>query len=53
MRAAGLAFAVADAHSVAIQAADMATPSPGGRGAVRDICDLLIAARERAGAVRR
>ena len=49
MRAAGLAFAVADAHPAALQAADMATPNAGGRGAVRDICDLLIAARERAG----
>jgi len=50
MRVAGLAFAVADAHPAAIQAAHMATPSSGGRGAVRDICDLLIAARQRAGA---
>ena len=49
MRAAGLAFAVADAHPAAIQAAHMATPNRGGRGAVRDICDLLIAARTRAG----
>jgi 3-deoxy-D-manno-octulosonate 8-phosphate phosphatase (KDO 8-P phosphatase) len=48
MRAAGLAFAVADAHPVAIQSADMVTPQAGGRGAVRSICDLLIAARERA-----
>jgi 3-deoxy-D-manno-octulosonate 8-phosphate phosphatase KdsC-like HAD superfamily phosphatase len=48
MRAAGLAFAVADAHPVAIQSADMVTPQGGGRGAVRSVCDLLIAARERA-----
>lgn len=47
MRAAGLAFAVADAHPEALKAADMATPNSGGRGAVRDICDLLIAARQR------
>jgi 3-deoxy-D-manno-octulosonate 8-phosphate phosphatase (KDO 8-P phosphatase) len=46
MRAAGLAFAVADAHPSAIEAADMVTPHAGGRGAVRSICDLLIAARE-------
>jgi len=50
MRAAGLSFAVANAHPTAIQAAHMATPNAGGRGAVRDICDLLIAARERAAA---
>jgi 3-deoxy-D-manno-octulosonate 8-phosphate phosphatase (KDO 8-P phosphatase) len=47
MRAAGLAFAVADAHPAAIQAADMVTPQTGGRGAVRAICDLLVAARDR------
>jgi 3-deoxy-D-manno-octulosonate 8-phosphate phosphatase (KDO 8-P phosphatase) len=46
MRAAGLAFAVADAHPVAIQAADRVTPQSGGRGAVRSVCDLLISARE-------
>lgn len=48
MRAAGLAFAVADAHQSAIEVADMVTPHNGGRGAVRSICDLLIAARTRA-----
>jgi len=48
MRAAGLAFAVADAHPVAIQAADRVTPQAGGRGAVRSGCDLLISARENA-----
>ncbi|MEP7243193.1 MAG: 3-deoxy-manno-octulosonate-8-phosphatase KdsC [Gammaproteobacteria bacterium] len=45
MEAVGLSFAVADAHPEALKAADMATPNAGGRGAVRDICDLLIAAR--------
>jgi 3-deoxy-D-manno-octulosonate 8-phosphate phosphatase (KDO 8-P phosphatase) len=49
MRAAGLAFAVADAHPAAIQAADRVTPQAGGRGAVRSVCDLLITARERVG----
>ena len=48
MRAAGLAFAVADAHPAAIHAADMVTPLGGGRGAVRSICDLLVAARQNA-----
>jgi 3-deoxy-D-manno-octulosonate 8-phosphate phosphatase (KDO 8-P phosphatase) len=47
MRAAGLAFAVADAHPAAVAAADMVTPKSGGRGAVRSICDLLVAARAR------
>ena len=45
MQAVGLAFAVSDAHPSAIAAADMVTPHAGGRGAVRSICDLLIAAR--------
>jgi 3-deoxy-D-manno-octulosonate 8-phosphate phosphatase (KDO 8-P phosphatase) len=45
MQAVGLSFAVSDAHPETLRAADMATPNPGGRGAVRDICDLLIAAR--------
>lgn len=48
MRAVGLAFAVADAHPAAVHAADMVTPYSGGRGAVRSVCDLIIAARKRA-----
>jgi 3-deoxy-D-manno-octulosonate 8-phosphate phosphatase (KDO 8-P phosphatase) len=52
MRAVGLAFAVADAHPTAIQAADMVTPQAGGRGAVRSVCDLLVAARSRSAARR-
>ena len=42
---AALAVAVADAHPTAHAAAHWITPSPGGRGAVRDVCDLLLAAR--------
>jgi 3-deoxy-D-manno-octulosonate 8-phosphate phosphatase (KDO 8-P phosphatase) len=48
MRAVGLAFAVFDAHPAALKAADMVTPNLGGRGAVRNVCDLLVAARQRA-----
>ena len=44
LRAAGLAVAVADAHPAAQAAAHWITPSPGGRGAVRDVCDLLLSA---------
>jgi 3-deoxy-D-manno-octulosonate 8-phosphate phosphatase (KDO 8-P phosphatase) len=44
LRAAGLAVAVADAHPAAKAAAHWITPSPGGRGAVRDVCDLLLSA---------
>lgn len=45
MRLAGLAFAVADAHAEARQAAHFVTTQPGGRGAVREVCDHLLAAR--------
>jgi 3-deoxy-D-manno-octulosonate 8-phosphate phosphatase (KDO 8-P phosphatase) len=40
-----LAVAVADAHPTAHAVAHWITPSPGGHGAVRDVCDLLLAAR--------
>jgi len=43
--AAGLGIAVADAHADATAAADLTTTRPGGRGAVREVCDWLIAAR--------
>ena len=45
MRAAGLAFAVADAHEEARRAAHVVTALPGGHGAVREVCDRLLAAR--------
>lgn len=45
MRAAGLAFAVADAHAQAKRAAHVVTSLKGGRGAVREVCDRLLAAR--------
>ncbi len=42
---AGIAVAVADAHPAATGRADWVTQARGGRGAVREICDLLLAAR--------
>ena len=48
MREAGLAFAVADAHPQARSAAHVVTTLPGGRGAVREVCDYLLAARRTA-----
>ena len=45
MRAVGLSFAVFDAHPAALKIADMVTPNVGGRGAVRNVCDLLAGAR--------
>jgi len=47
MRAAALSFAVADAHRVARRAADVVTRLPGGRGAVREVCDHLLALHAR------
>jgi len=44
---AGLGITVADAHPDALRAADWVTAASGGRGAVREICDLLLSARQR------
>jgi YrbI family 3-deoxy-D-manno-octulosonate 8-phosphate phosphatase len=39
------AFVVADAHPSALAAADRLLSRPGGHGAVRELCDMLIAQR--------
>jgi 3-deoxy-D-manno-octulosonate 8-phosphate phosphatase (KDO 8-P phosphatase) len=44
LRQAGLAVAVADAHPVALAAAHRRTRQAGGSGAVREVCDWLLAA---------
>lgn len=43
LAATGLSFAVADAHRAARRAADRVTRAAGGRGAVREVCDILLA----------
>ncbi len=43
MRNVALAFAVADAHPEARHAAHLVTKLPGGHGAVREVCDYLLA----------
>jgi 3-deoxy-D-manno-octulosonate 8-phosphate phosphatase (KDO 8-P phosphatase) len=43
MRRVGLAFAVRDAHPEAKRAAHVVTELPGGAGAVREVCDRLLA----------
>jgi len=43
MRKVALAFAVADAHPEARHAAHLITKLPGGHGAVREVCDYLLA----------
>lgn len=42
---AGVAIAVAGAHADVIAACDFRTERPGGFGAVREVCDRLLAAR--------
>jgi 3-deoxy-D-manno-octulosonate 8-phosphate phosphatase (KDO 8-P phosphatase) len=44
MRACGYAVAVADAHPEVQRAADRVTTAGGGLGAVREVCDWLLAA---------
>jgi 3-deoxy-D-manno-octulosonate 8-phosphate phosphatase (KDO 8-P phosphatase) len=43
MHKVALAFAVADAHPEARHAAHLVTKLPGGHGAVREVCDYLLA----------
>lgn len=50
MQEVGLSFAVADAHPQARSAAHVITRLPGGKGAVREICDYLLEARRHAAA---
>jgi 3-deoxy-D-manno-octulosonate 8-phosphate phosphatase (KDO 8-P phosphatase) len=45
MQNCGLGVAVADAHPLVLQQADYITRIDGGRGAVRELCDLLLDAR--------
>ncbi|MCU0970328.1 MAG: 3-deoxy-manno-octulosonate-8-phosphatase KdsC [Gammaproteobacteria bacterium] len=45
MRHVGLAIAVQDAHPVVKQHAHWQTTAPGGRGAARDVCELLMEAQ--------
>ena len=45
MRRVGLAIAVHDAHPLVLQHSHWQTPHAGGRGAARDVCELLMEAR--------
>lgn len=45
MRRVGLAIAVADAHPLVRKHADWNTQAPGGRGAVREVCDEILEAQ--------
>ncbi len=45
MAAVGYAAAVADAHPLVLSAAHWVSRLPGGRGAVRELCDVILRAR--------
>lgn len=45
MRRVGLAIAVNDAHALVKQHAHWLTPSPGGRGAAREVCEMIMQAQ--------
>jgi len=45
MRRVGLAVAVADAHDLARRHSHCQTQSPGGRGAAREVCELIMEAQ--------
>lgn len=45
MTRAGFAVAVADAHPLVREHAHWCTVSPGGRGAAREVCDLIMSAQ--------
>jgi 3-deoxy-D-manno-octulosonate 8-phosphate phosphatase (KDO 8-P phosphatase) len=53
LRLAGLAVAVADAHPTAAAVAHRRTRHRGGDGAVREVCDWLLAACRRGASTRR
>ncbi len=47
MRQTAIGIAVADAHPLVLEHADWHTRAPGGRGAVREVCEALLAAQNR------
>jgi len=51
LRAVGLGVAVADARPEVRRVAHWITPSPGGRGAIRDVAERILRAQRRWGAI--
>jgi YrbI family 3-deoxy-D-manno-octulosonate 8-phosphate phosphatase len=45
MRLVGVACAPSDAHPIILEIAHLVLPSPGGRGAIRDLCDHILIAQ--------
>ncbi len=48
IKAAGLGIAVANAVDALLESADFTTTRSGGRGAVREICDFIVACKDEA-----
>ena len=46
LQAVGLPIVVRDAHPDVVEVAAFRTTTPGGRGAVREVCDAIVAARK-------
>lgn len=47
LRACGFSATVADAHALVLERVDHVSAHPGGRGAVRDVCELLLKAQHK------
>lgn len=47
LRRAGFSVTVCDAHAEVVRAADLVTKNPGGRGAVREVCELILKAQDK------
>ena len=47
MRHSGLSIAVADAHPKVIELADWTTSATGGRGAAREVCELIMKSQDK------
>jgi 3-deoxy-D-manno-octulosonate 8-phosphate phosphatase (KDO 8-P phosphatase) len=45
LRRAGFSITVYDAHSEVLRVADLVTQNPGGRGAVREVCEMILKAQ--------
>ena len=45
LRRAGFSVAVRDSHVEVLQTVDLVTQNPGGRGAVREVCELILKAQ--------
>jgi 3-deoxy-D-manno-octulosonate 8-phosphate phosphatase (KDO 8-P phosphatase) len=42
LRRAGFSITVSDAHDEVLRVVDLVTKNPGGRGAVREVCEMIL-----------